>query len=347
MAGLVRVRREADGVALVARVDLDEGACVDRPLAVRRDADHDVRGRLLDAEERVRRLPVLPGDRDHLRAVGVRAEQLHVVRAAEVLPARVAELAVVAHEERDRVREALREEVTVGVAARDGDGRELRDDARVLVLVGAGAHRRIHLVRRERDLLAGKVDRVEVVLRARRQLVDLVLAGRVRRQGHRVDVVVVARVLLHREDDRRRVEREVRAVEVRRRKARGEVGHRAVDARWAEEVEAPTRLVPRVVDDLAVAAGDVDRGRARRVGDRRHSLDEDDGGDIRPCGAARLRRAATGHGRAADAGCRSDDAREHGEERAGLPDAPSAKPRCTGGGESGGGGEGFAFHVGS
>jgi hypothetical protein len=50
----------------VARVDLDERAGVDGAVAGGADADHHVRRDLLDAEERVRRLAVLPRDGDHL-----------------------------------------------------------------------------------------------------------------------------------------------------------------------------------------------------------------------------------------------------------------------------------------
>ena len=159
---------------------------------------------------------MLAADREHLRAVGVRGEELHVVDAAEVLPARVADLAVVADPRRDRVREVLRGEAAIGVAAVDGDRRELRDDAAVLVLVGARAHRRVHLVRHERDATAGDVDRVDVVAIAAGLLVDLELAVAALGELRGVDVVAVVRVALHREDDLLRVERDVRAVEVGR-----------------------------------------------------------------------------------------------------------------------------------
>ncbi len=79
-------RLDAHRVVVVARVDLDERARVDRPVARRDDADHDVRGGLLDREERVAGLVlpqavhVLAGDRDLLRPVRVDAADLHVVR---------------------------------------------------------------------------------------------------------------------------------------------------------------------------------------------------------------------------------------------------------------------------
>src|SRR5438445_750766 len=60
MAGLIRVRVEAGRILLVTRVDLNQGAGVDRTAARRRDADHHVRReRLADREERVRGLTVL------------------------------------------------------------------------------------------------------------------------------------------------------------------------------------------------------------------------------------------------------------------------------------------------
>ncbi len=62
---------------------------------------------------------MLARDRDLLRAVGVDDAKLHVVDRAEVLPLREADAPVVAEEGRDGVREVLREEVPVLVAAGD------------------------------------------------------------------------------------------------------------------------------------------------------------------------------------------------------------------------------------
>ena len=89
---------------------------------------------------------------------------------------------------------------------------------------------------------------------------DLVLAVRARRQLHRVDVVVVVRVALHREDGLRRVERHVGAVEVGLRERRRSGSSRVPSERGGrEQVEAAARLVALVVEHLAVAARDVDR----------------------------------------------------------------------------------------
>ncbi len=155
------------------------------------------------------------------------------------------------------------------------DGRELQRLARVLVLVGARAHRRVHLVGHERDRAALDVDRVDVVPGARRLLVDLERAVRAGRQLHGVDVVVVVAVPLHREDRLRRVERHVGPVEVGRREGRREVRDRPVGAGRREDVQAAARHEALVVEDLAVAAGHVDGGHA--VGDRgRLPLDEED-----------------------------------------------------------------------
>ena len=164
---------DADRVGVVARVDLDERAGVDRPLAVVPMPIMTFGVHLADAEERVGRLAVLPGDGDHLRPVRVRGEELHVVRAAEVLPARVAELAVVAREE---ARRSAR-----GSAGR-GDGRRRR---RSTVIVASCETTRecsyssarvpiavyISFVD-ERDDAARHVDRVDVVVVAGRLLVD-------------------------------------------------------------------------------------------------------------------------------------------------------------------------------
>jgi hypothetical protein len=136
---------------------------------------------------------------------------------AEVLPLREADAAVVAQERRDGVRQVLREQVPVGVAAVDADRRELQRGARVLVLVGARAHRRVHLVRDERDEAAGDVDGVDVVVVARWS------SGESRTCRPRPASAAPCRcgsgrsVRLHREDGLRRVERHVGAVEVGRR----------------------------------------------------------------------------------------------------------------------------------
>ena len=298
----------ADRVARVARVDLDERAGVDRAVAGRDDADHDVGRDLVDREERVARLALrlalgrvvgraveLAGDADLLGAVRVDDADLHVVRRGEVLPLREADAAVVAQERRHRVRQVLREVVAVGVAAGDADGRELQRGARVLVLVGARAHRRVHLVGDERDEPTREVDGVDVVVVAVGLLVNLVLAVGARRQLHRVDVVVVVRVPLHREDRLRGVERHVGAVEVGQRERRGEAGHGARRARGRQQVEAAARLVALVVEDLAVAARDVDRVGPVGVLDGGLPLDEEQRLDSDPARRRpRRRRVAAG-----------------------------------------------------
>ncbi len=270
----VRASVDARRVGVVTRVDLHEGAGVDRSVSGGADADHHVGRDLLDREERVDGLVVLTRHGHLLRAIGVHDPELHVVDGSEMLPLREADAAVITKPGRDGVRQVLREELPVLVPTRDADGRELQRLARVLVLVGPRAHRRVHLIGHEGDGAAGQIDRIDVVPGPRGLLVDLEGAVGPRCELHRIDVVVVVRVPLHREDGLARVERHVGAVEVGLAERRGEVGHGAVRAGGRQDVQAPARHVPLVVEHLAVSAGHVDGRLTVRHG-RRLALDEE------------------------------------------------------------------------
>ncbi len=169
-----------------------------------------------------------------------------------MLPAREAH-ATVGHEERIRgVREVLRAEPAVGVARGEGDRGDLRDDARVVVLVSAGSHLRVGLVGHEHDAVARHEDRLHVVVVPERELPD------VPRAVHVADVKVVVRLagVAHREDHLAGIEGEVDAVDVNTLERLGEVDEGAIRCRRRERVDTTPGHIAQVIDGLIRSSRD-------------------------------------------------------------------------------------------
>ena len=247
---------EGGGVVGVACVNLDQRSGMVGLLAVGGDGHEHVGDVGLDAlNQRVRRLAVLTADRRHLRAVGVRGKELRIVDVLEVLPAGETDAPVLHRKRVDRVRQVLRAELAIRVTTGDRDEGELRDFTAVVVLVGASPHLGVSLVGHEGDLVAGDPRRLDVVVVAESELVDLELAVVPGLQTGPVQVVRVAAVLLHRKHDLRALEVQVEAGDVRGLEVRDDV--LGVARGQIEDLEAPARNEAVVVQDLPFAVRDV------------------------------------------------------------------------------------------
>ena len=169
-------RRRASGRRRSRASMLHERAGLDRVLALGGDAEEDVARRWTRSPARASCRACRAGrDRDHLRAVRVHREQLHVVDVLEVLPAREADAPVLHAETASRVCDRFCEQSlrsaspppSVIVASCVTTRAWLYSSARVPIS-------RVGLVRHERDALAGRADGVDVVVRAEGELMDLV-----------------------------------------------------------------------------------------------------------------------------------------------------------------------------
>ncbi len=204
---------------------------------------------------------MLPTERDDLRTVRVHGEHFDVVHVLQVLPARKADPAVVHGKQRDDVRQVLRAQLAIRITTRERDARQLRHTLRVVVLVMTSPHLRVALIGREHDAIAGREDRVLIVVRAERELGDGKLAVGAAVHAGPIDVVGIVGVGLHREDDLRAVEAHVDARYVRGRVVFDDVGLHGARAQ-IEYLEPPSRVVAPVVHHLAHAASDIDADRA-------------------------------------------------------------------------------------
>jgi hypothetical protein len=140
------------------------------------------------------------------------------------------------------------------------DGSDLRDPPAVVVLVGAGAHLRVVLVRDERDVVVREPDGRKIVLGAAGELLQAVgvLGVRALLQVRRVEVIVVVAVELHGEDHLLRVERQIHALHIGLGEAVAVDEIANVTGPQISHLDARAGDVAAVVHDLAHAVGDID-----------------------------------------------------------------------------------------